>query len=129
PLGAGQGAAGRRDVRRELRGPGARPLPDRRPGPGRGRDRPLPRAAGRDDADLPPAVARHGPGAGPALDPAPRHEGAAEVLLGWTAGAPADLGNLGQIEQIPRATRGPLGTLERVEVHHEDTGLPDAQLR
>src|SRR5262249_59455974 len=74
-------APGRRELRRELRGSGARPVHPRRSGPRRRGDRALPGAPGRDHDDLSPAVAGHGSREGDALDPAPRSQSSAEVLI------------------------------------------------
>src|SRR5206468_12584962 len=79
--GAGQGAAARRDLRRDLRRARARPLHHRRPRSRGGGDCAMPGAARRHDADLPRPVARDGAGEGPALDPAARPESTAEVPL------------------------------------------------
>src|SRR5206468_3899554 len=89
----------------ELRGAGARPVRPRRPREGRRGDRPLSRAARRHDADFPDPVAGHGPGAGPPLDPPPRHEGAAQGhAIALTSRAPS---RAPTIRPRPSGTRPP----------------------
>src|SRR5437762_10059934 len=105
PVGAGQGAARRGELPGELRGAGARPVRPRRPREGRRGDRPLSRAARRHDADFPDPVAGHGPGAGPPLDPPPRHEGAAQGhAIALTSRAPS---RAPTIRPRPSGTRPP----------------------
>src|SRR5206468_4054657 len=104
-LGAGQGAAGRRELRRELRGPGARPVHSRRSGPRRRGDRALPGAAGRHHDDLSPAVAGHGPRESHAIDPPPRPQGLAEVPVELGQELHAGRINLTDRGRSPKAAR------------------------
>src|SRR5207302_9224382 len=82
--GAGQGAARRGELRRELRRARTRSVHHRRSRARGRRDRALPRAPRRHDDDLPPAVAGNGPGKSPAVDPAARPKSPVEVPVQLT---------------------------------------------
>ena len=82
PVGTGQGAAGRRELRVGLRSARARPLPAGRPGARQGRDRPLPRAPRRHHHNVRVQWPGHGAGQGSAHHPAPGRAGLPSPAIG-----------------------------------------------